>query len=411
MTQADPGRSLQDGATWAYRLFLNREPESVAAIQALTAGATGANVLRWRICASDEFRTLLDRAGHRHDLLPPVDWTAGIVWAFQLFFDREPSEAEVQAHLGAIGSLNDLRRRLLTAGEFDLNEAGLKALLTFSVVNAFAPFPGKAPVEGAFRDFLGSIVKVGYLDAAWAGRAGSVETSVPRTGAESLHGTSEWVGMLRAVLEADEVFTVMELGAGWAPWLIVADRAARHRGDLSLDLTAVEGSAEHIEFMADNFRTNGMDPTAHRLLHAVVGAEDGEALFPKLHVGADDYGANAVFEEGEAEAAAKRGELERVRQVSLAGLMEGKTRVDVVHIDVQGHEVVVVEAAIDALNDRCRRLVIGTHSRTIEDQLFALLNANGWRCESELACVMRQRSDGYLHLSVDGEQVWRNPRV
>ncbi len=71
----------------------------------------------------------------------------------------------------------------------------------------------------------------------------------------------------------------------------------------------------------------------------------------------------------------------------------------------------MIAAGIEVLNERVRRLVIGTHSRTIEGHLFDLLHANGWVCESELPCVMRPTMEGGLFLFVDGEQVWRNDRL
>lgn len=143
----------------------------------------------------------------------------------------------------------------------------------------------------------------------------------------------------------------------------------------------------------------------------MVGAEDGIAAFPKLHVAEDDYGANAVFDEGERDAAAMRGELEEIRCLSLSSLINGKDRVDLVHIDIQGHEESVLKAGIDVLNAKVRRLVIGTHSRSIEGHLFDLFQDNGWVCESEMPCVLRPTMDGKRVLLVDGEQVWRNDRL
>jgi hypothetical protein len=59
--------------------------------------------------------------------------------------------------------------------------------------------------------------------------------------------------------------------------------------------------------MIDNFRNNGLNPGNYRLHHAVTGAEDGVAALTKLSVDGEDYGASAVFDESEREAAALRG--------------------------------------------------------------------------------------------------------
>jgi FkbM family methyltransferase len=402
--------NIREGVIWAYRLILNREAEA-GELSAAERGYTDPQALRRSLRTSREFATLLDRAGHPFEPVHPVDWREGVLWAFRLLLRREPDDAELERHLIPGDTVNDLRLRLLTTREFEVGSPGSSAMTDFAIINAFAPFPERPPVDDAFRDMLGSITRVRYLDEGWHRLAGYVFGSVPRDREPGLHGTSEWVGTLRSVLEARDSFTAIELGAGWAPWLIASERAARRRGIDRIHLTGVEGSAEHHGFMVDNFRTNGIDPERHALHHAVVGVEDGTARFPRLHVAADDYGANAVFDDGERDAAALRGELEEIRCLSLDTLLAGKERVDLIHIDIQGHEEAVLRAGIDALDAKARRLVIGTHSRSIEGHLFDLLHAHGWVCESETPCVLRATMDGGRVLFVDGEQVWRNDRL
>ena len=402
--------NIREGVIWAYRLILNREPDDRELARDVTA-FTDPQALRRGLRTSREWRTILDRAGEPFEARLPVDWREGVLWAFRLLLRREPSEEEVRQHLLDNDSVSALRLRLLTTREFEVNSPGSTAMIDFAIVNAFAPFSPQEPVPDAFRDIFGSVTRVRYLDRGWHRLAGYVYGSVPRDREGGLHGTSEWVGTLRSVLEAKDSFTAMELGAGWAPWLIASHNAARKRGIEAIHLTGVEGSSEHHGFMLDNFRTNGVDPERHNLHHAVVGAEDGIASFPKLYVAEDDYGANAVFADGERDAAAMRGELEEIRCLSLGTLIADKERVDLIHIDIQGHEEPVLRAAIDSLNAKVRRLVIGTHSRTIEGHLFDLFHDNGWVCESEVPCVLRPTIDGNRVLFVDGEQVWRNDRL
>lgn len=402
--------NIREGVIWAHRFILNREPTDEE-LNRETSVYTDPQALRRRLRTSAEWASLMDRAGQVFQPRLPMDWREGVLWAFRLLLRREPSEEEVEEHLVEARSVNSLRLRLLTTREFEVGSPGSSGMTDFAIVNAFAPFPRREAVSGAFRDIFGSITRVSYLDRGWHGLAGYVYRSVPRDREAGLHGTSEWVGTLRSVLEAKGKFTAMELGAGWAPWLIASQNAARQLGIENIDLTGVEGSAEHHGFMLDNFQTNGIDPDRHQLHHAVIGAEDGIAAFPKLHVAEDDYGANAVFDEGERDAAAMRGELEEIRCLSLNSLIDGKDRVDLIHIDIQGHEEAVLRAGIDALNAKVRRLVIGTHSRSIEGHLFDLFHDNGWICESEVPCVLRPIMDGKRVLVVDGEQVWRNDRL
>ncbi|KKC26958.1 FkbM family methyltransferase [Sphingomonas sp. SRS2] len=402
--------NIGEGVLWAYRLILNRDP-STEERRAGESSFTDPQALRRNLRTSREFALLLDRAGEIFEPEYPIDWREGVLWGFRLLLRREPSEAELEHNLLSDDKVNNLRLRICGTREFETGSPGSSALTDFAIINAFAPFPESGAVDGAFRDMFGATTKVDYLDRGWHRLAGYVFKSVPRDREPSLHGTSEWVGTLRSVLEAGDRFTAMELGAGWAPWLVASERAARLRGIEDIDLTGVEASAEHHGFMLDNFRNNGLNPERHSLHHAVVGADDGIASFPRLPVATDDYGANAVFGEAERDAAAMRGELEEIRCLSIKTLLAGKDRVDVIHIDIQGHEEAVLAAGIDHLNAKVRRLVIGTHSRSIEGHLFDLLHDNEWVCESEVPCILRATMDGRRVLFVDGEQVWRNDRL
>lgn len=402
--------NIREGVIWAYRLILNRDPNDEELEQGI-ATFTDPQSLRRTLRMSREFAVLLDRAGQVFEPRIAVDWGEGVLWAFRLLLRREPSEEELRTNLAQRNTVNGLRLRILTTREFEVGSPGGTPMTDFAIVNAFAPFPKIDPVEGAFRDIFGAITRVRYLDRNLHHLAGYVYGSIPRPREGGLHGTSEWVGTLRSILEAKDKLTVMELGAGWAPWLVASHVIARERGITDVDLTGVEGSAEHYGFMMDNFRANDIDPERHHLHNAVAGASDGVAAFPKLHVASDDYGASAVFAESERDAAALRGELEEIPSLSLRTLIGDKPRVDLIHIDIQGHEESVIAAGIDILNARVRRLVIGTHSRTIEGHLFDLLHANGWICESELPCALMPAMDGLLHLATDGEQVWRNDRL
>lgn len=408
--------NLREGVIWAYRLILNREPTEQEIADRL-AVYTDPQALRRSLRMSREWQVLMDKAGELFEARYPIDWNEGVLWAFRLLLRREPSAEELNRHLVPRDSVNSLRLRLLASREFEVESSGSSAMIDFAVANAFAPYPKSQPVADAFRDMLGAITHVRYLGSGWHGRAGYVFASIPRDREPSLHGTSEWIGTLRSVLEAGKTFTVMELGAGWGPWLIAARQAALARGfeDKDIDMIGVEGSGEHHGFMLDNFRANGLDPSKYQLHHAVVGATDGTASFPKLHAAEDDYGAFASFGEDKVGVdrmtASQHGDLEEIPCLSLETLMAGKARIDLIHIDIQGHEEEVLRAGIDMLNAKVRRIVVGTHSRAIEGHLFDLFHDNGWICESEIPCVLKPVMDGGRVLWVDGEQVWRNDRL
>src|SRR6516162_3656534 len=144
------------------------------------------------------------------------------------------------------------------------------------VIKSFPCHEG-AGIPGYFVDFLGVKTRTSYIREL-PKEGGRVESyPIP----SSFHATAiEWAGVLRAVLEADKEIVAVELGAGWAPWLVTVARAASLRGIDSVRLVGVEGCEGHLAFMVNHFSDNGFDPRDHTLLHWIVGTTDGVAAFP-----------------------------------------------------------------------------------------------------------------------------------
>jgi FkbM family methyltransferase len=279
-------------------------------------------------------------------------------------------------------------------------------------------------------DFLGTRTRTSTLSVLPP--EGGIVEEYPIPG--NFHATArEWAGALRAVLAASTELVVVELGAGWGPWLISLAFAARQRGILKLRLVAVEGSEEHFAYLATHFRDNGLDPEEHTLLHGVVGEADGVADFPILADPAAAWGDAAIFANGSRsrlrqlcrtgyhllraagrawrKKAAKGPPLtRRVPCFSLATLLGPLPTVDLVHVDIQGHEYKVLASARKVLSARVKRIVIGTHGRAIEQQLLDELGSQGWILEADESCQYRQKGR-LIFLYHDGCQVWRNPAL
>src|SRR5262249_13430931 len=154
----------------------------------------------------------------------------------------------------------------------------------------------------------------------------------------------------------------------------------------------------------------------------VVGATDGVAEFPVLPDPSADYGQPARFTapprpplrqrlkrglkrllgRGQPEPARPT---ERVVSYSLATLLRPHEQVDLVHIDIQGHEAEVAAAAREVLAEKVKWLVIGTHGRAIEQALMEELAPRGWAPEGEEACQYQHAGDRMV-LVRDGCQVW-----
>jgi FkbM family methyltransferase len=289
------------------------------------------------------------------------------------------------------------------------------------VIRSFPAYTGPGR-PGAITDFLGVRTRIDYLPHV-KHLGGYVEGyPIPL----NFHATAtEWAGVLRAAREAGRSPVAVELGAGWGPWLVtfaVASGARRPR------LVGVEGCRPHWEYLRTHFADNGLDPDAFTLLHGIAAPADGWAEFPVLADPAADWGAAALLPTATRRAlpgcvravvrfarrtvGTRRPRLptERVRAYSLATLLEPFGRVDLVHIDIQGHEAEVVAAAADVLTAKVRRLVIGTHGRGIEERLMLTLAPRGWDLESDEACRFL-RAGTRLVQYMDGCQVWRNDRV
>lgn len=267
------------------------------------------------------------------------------------------------------------------------------------------------PEPPFFKDFLGSRTAIGYVHTT-ANMSGVVEgLPIPN----SIHSEAiEWVGAIRAVDEAMDRFVAVELGAGWGPWLVSSGVAVRNKGIEDIRLIAVEADAGKVEFIKKHLGDNGFDPADHRILHGVVGPRDGFAYFPEIN-SEIDFGGEAVFveliEEVEQNLYSHRWRNTKHNRLSCYSLEQivGDLLIDFCHIDIQGAEFVVLSTARDIAKERIKRLVIGTHSRMIEAQLFDILASDGWILENEKPCKF-VFVDGRLDTILDGTQVWRNNR-
>src|SRR4051794_17567633 len=102
----------------------------------------------------------------------------------------------------------------------------------------------------------------------------SVQTAYPPLDEEYM----EWIDLLEAVVEANERFTMVELGAGWGRWLANGAAAARQLGT-EVRLVAVEAEPTHFEWLRLHLETNGVDAETATLHRAAVAAEDGTVGF------------------------------------------------------------------------------------------------------------------------------------
>jgi len=328
---------------------------------------------------------------------------------YEMLLGRQPeSQAVVNEYVQARVSLTYLIREVMQseefAGRWRQRHAQPYRPTATPVFEAFPAYtgPGKA---GFITDFLGTRTRTAYIRGTER-LSGHVE-GYPIPG--NFHGsTVEWTGVLNAVLDAHDQMVAVELGAGWAPWLVSVAVAATRRGIAKFQLVGVEGSAAHVEFMRQHFLDNGFDPGSHTLLHGVAAATDGVTKFPELADPAGDYGGTVAAATPFMPRVSANKNV--VPAYSLPTLLAPFEKVDLVHIDIQGSELDVVAASQKVLRQKVRRLVIGTHGRAIEQQLAEVMSQAGWELELDEACRYRTQGKNIV-MWADGCQVWRNFKV
>ncbi len=341
----------------------------------------------------------------------PEEW---VIWGYRLFLGREPENSSVvRYYCGEDFSPQTLRRQLLASSEFLalglVNAPGSAEDADLRHLKQEFAVPGLAPRDGSFTDFLGVRTRCDYLPSDYAQYSGAVERA-DGSGTVPLHEPAETVALLRSVKEAEGSFTIVELGAGWGPWLVAGAVASRQRG-IEARLVGVEGDEAHFGFMRTHLQDNGIDPDRrHILRRAVVGAVDGVARFPVLPEPSADWGARAMFDGAAASPSPEATKFVEVPSVSVGTLLAELDRVQHMHCDIQGEEADALAASADALDAKVLRLVVGTHGRGIEDRLFSLFSGLGWTLEYEKPCNFRTGTAG-MALQNDGVQVWRNTRL
>jgi hypothetical protein len=308
----------------------------------------------------------------------------------------------------------------------------LDTIADTQVIRAFARHSPQ-PQAGRVTDFLGIRTRVSTITSI-AHLAGTVE---PPPIPANFHASQlEWAGVLRAALQTEQRFVAIELGAGWCPWLLAGAVAAQRCGAQKFSLCGVEACRGHVEFAHQHFQDNPLNGIQLELLHGVAGVQDGFEDFPEIDDPANNWGASAIIagSNSHQEVLARyRGlrrfsrmarigtrrllrrltggsSVTRLRSYALASLVERSESIDLLHIDIQGHEFDVVEAALEAVCQRVKRMVIGTHSEHLSQQLRDLLVHREWSLEAEEACQVH-RSRGKESLVIDGCQVWRNTRL
>jgi FkbM family methyltransferase len=330
-----------------------------------------------------------------------------VVSAYRLLLGREPEDEQaIASHLMA-SDRTALLRGFVESGEFRSRvrpvrppPPPLDGVVTGPLAD-FAPASWPDPGPDCWVDALGVRTRCAF-QTVFDGCGGKVFK-------QPHDSPLEWQALLQALAAAGDRFCMIELGAGYGPWLARAGVAWRRRyPSRELVLVGVEAEPEHFSYLSQHLADNDIPAESVRLVHAAVSEEDGHAEFEVAHLPAVDWGTRLLG--GTAPAGLPRlADAPRIAvpTISLKTLAAPLGPIDLLHVDIQGSEVPVLRAAGSLLRDQVRRLLIGTHGRDIEGQAIDLMVPLGFHLRNEQAC--HYRLDGSRPILVaDGTQMWIN---
>jgi len=221
---------------------------------------------------------------------------------------------------------------------------------------------------------------------------------------------AEFGSALRAVDLAEKDFSIIELGCGWGCWLNITGVVAKRKG-LKVNLIGVEGDKGHLEFALESLEDNNFDKSEYTIHRGIASSRSGTALFPIQTEAGESWGLEPVFDASSklTEKFLSDGSYEVLNQISLDDVAGNRSRIDLLHIDIQGGEIPLLPDSIDFLNKKVAMILIGTHSRPIEGKLFDLFSVKGWVLEVERPAELSIGKK--IETIVDGVQLWRNPHL
>jgi FkbM family methyltransferase len=341
---------------------------------------------------------------------------------YRELLDREPDAAGLKhwTEVASRDGIDVVRAGIMASEEYNQKDApdSLTEYRGYEKKDLaiFAEFvnPQAKPQPGFVVDFMGGRIRTTSLWRSVRNLDGQV-TPLPVPG--DFHSeAAEWIGVLKSVRSARDRFVAMELGAGFGPWLVAGGTGARARGIKDIRLYAVEADPLHFSLLKQNLDDNGFAPEQCTLLQAAVGVKADTARWPVIEDSREDWGSRPIDLSAATTDYLGRSvdKFQEVAVLPVVDLVVREERWDLLHVDVQGHEVEVCRVALPEMDTRVHWLVLGTHSRLIDGQMIELLHGAGWALENEKPSKFRYSSSVptlEAMTFVDGIQVWRNPRL
>lgn len=217
-------------------------------------------------------------------------------------------------------------------------------------------------------------------------------------------------------------FNVVELGAGWGPWVSLAAVNAPKLGFDRVNLVAFEADGTRFNSLRKHLIINDViHSDSHdegedgrygwKLLNSAAHWENTKLYWP---ASSDLLDAGMAPTSDPTASVDYRGKTVEHVEIDAIDVVEALSHLDVVdfmHIDIQGGEAELIPNIIDELTKKVSVLMIGTHSRKIEGDFIASLPQKGWKLFRERPCQFYSMADaptleGLTYL--DGAQMWVN---
>jgi Methyltransferase FkbM domain len=309
------------------------------------------------------------------------------------------------------------------------------------LLDRIAPSSGDVPA-GYAVDSIGILTDATFL----VSRTGPFEAHHEITQRPSLSTWGEryleLADWLLAARDARDHFVAVSLGASYGGQLVLAWKVLNALNPLPCRLVGVEPVPENCTWIRRHLTVNGIDPDKHWIVQAALAPDNEPVLFPVGAPGSGRTGctdtnaalsrrtyATMISTSGSAEQALENimlynstglgydlgagfdAEVKFVSALTLRDVLTPFDRVDLLEADIQHSEINVFPPFIDVLNDKVRRVHIGTHGHAAHDLLRSLFLGAGWEIVFDYAPESSHLIEQVRLDLIDGVLSARNPAL
>jgi FkbM family methyltransferase len=265
------------------------------------------------------------------------------------------------------------------------------------------------PNEQLVTNFIGVLMEPSLFPPLLNSLVGQVER--PPIPANWHADVAEWAAVFRAIELAGEDFSILELGCAWGCWMCNAGKAAKRTGR-TIKLMGIEAVEEFVATAERHLKLNSFLESEFTVHLGIAAPTAGSVLFPKKNLESVNFGLAPVFNRTESEVAEilEAGTHDLVKMIPISTILADTERLDLLHIDIQGGELELLEQSISVISEKTAYVFVGTHSREIEGKIFELMLHHGFILEVERPAILSLESGRHPTIKYDGAQGWRNSR-